>query len=302
MKNLKIFSWIAVAGLAVCMIVAIILFAHGWYAPFFVYTGKFFMFEQFASEYAYIYAEEVPILFMIAQYIAALIFFIIVACASTRTRVIGLLGIASSALFLYPLLMRFGIVQICHYEISQPYFGYWFYVDTFYNHCGKILFLATCFATVIKFAESKLVKIAVGTLVGGWALLVLPETCAIFDAAYIDSFDECAYIIFIYPALAFFIIALTKGADSQPALAASAPVPPQAPAPVPVATPTAVTSEVTLMETVEERAEGPAQENGKETGRGMIKAAVAGEPVPSKAEIEQMKAELEQLKSKLNSL
>lgn len=295
MKNLKIFSWLAVAGLAVCMIAAIVLYAKDIFTPIFTHIGNNI---YSCTKEAFICAS----LFLIVQYIAALVFFILIACASAKTRIIGFLGIASSVFFLYPLLMEVAIVILDLGIYYQTPLGYYWSSLYFYSNCGRALFLATCIATVVKLYDNKLVKIAVVTLIGGWILFSLPEFKTLFRLA--DSLDTwcCIYIVFIYSALAFYIIALTKGADSQPALAASAPVPPQAPAPVPVATPTAVTSEVPLMETVEETAEGPAQENGKETGRGMIKAAVAGEPVPSKAEIEQMKAELEQLKSKLNSL
>lgn len=295
MKNLKIFSWIAVAGLAACMIAAIVLYAKDIFTPIFTHIGNNI---YSCTKEAFICAS----LFLIVQYIAALVFFILIACASAKTRIIGFLGIASSVFFLYPLLMEVAIVILDLGIYYQTPLGYYWSSLYFYSNCGRALFLATCIATVVKLYDNKLVKIAVVTLIGGWILFSLPEFKTLFRLA--DSLDTwcCIYIVFIYSALAFYIIALTKGADSQPALAASAPVPPQAPAPVPVATPTAVTSEVPLMETLEETAEGPAQENGKETGRGMIKAAVAGEPVPSKAEIEQMKAELEQLKSKLNSL
>lgn len=295
MKNLKIFSWIAVAGLAICMIAAIVLYAKDVFTPIFTHVGNNI---YSCTKEAFICAS----LFLIVQYIAALVFFILIACASAKTRIIGFLGIASSVFFLYPLLMEVAIVILDLGIYYQTPLGYYWSSLYFYSNCGRALFLATCIATVVKLYDNKLVKIAVVTLIGGWILFSLPEFKTLFRLA--DSLDTwcCIYIVFIYSALAFYIIALTKGADSQPALAASAPVPPQAPAPVPVATSTAVTSEVPLRETVEETAEGPAQENGKETGRGMIKAAVAGEPVPSKAEIEQMKAELEQLKSKLNSL
>lgn len=299
MKNLKIFSWIAVAGLAICMIAAIVLYTKDVFAPIFTHVGNNI---YSCTKEAFICAS----LFLIVQYIAALVFFILIACASAKTRIIGFLGIASSVFFLYPILMEAAIIILDLGIYYQNPLGYYWSSLYFYSDCGRVLFLATCIATVVKLYDNKLVKIAVVTLIGGWILFSLPEfKISLFRLA--GSLDTWSYIyiVFIYSALAFYIIALTKGTDSQPALAASAPVPPTAPTPTPAATPTAAPSEVSVTETVEETAEVTAPETGEvveEICEKTAKETVAEEPVPSKAEIEQMKAELEQLKSKLNSL
>ena len=298
MKNLKLFSWIAVGGLAICMIAAIVLYAKDVFTPIFTHVGNNI---YSCTKEAFICAS----LFLIVQYIAALVFFILIACASAKTRIIGFLGIASSVFFLYPILMEAAIIILDLGIYYQTPLGYYWSSLYFYSNCGGALFLATCIATVVKLYDNKLVKIAVVTLIGGWILFNLPEFKASFRLA--DSLDTWCYIyiVFIYSALAFYIIALTKGADSQPALATSAPVTPPASVPTPAATPTAALSEVSVTETVEETAEVTAPETGEvveEICEKTAKETVAEEPTPSKAEIEQMKAELEQLKSKLNSL